>query len=331
MSLSNYEIHKVWVKEADFEVLVLKIPDEELEDKLAYLAREKGIIPKSFYEDFLIANSVANINQLLSHIKQQMSSPESLMKIREEIIVQVLKVNSLLEPYNLILNRNHVVKLKTKDKLNDGEKLLTDNKHWDISYYEDSPENESVKNEPGKDPGLPKEMKDIENLESTKVKKWWKRINRYIEIKQFLVKDMKAILTQNYFHNRSSFQTYIVSLCVINSDELFIMLDTMGIPNRVAPPILMHEVFDLCKGVNSFLTYENAQDLTEGLSEDDQAYDQAGGHNQTSMVGQAKRQKRKKQLKFKDVSKKDLLRLGDIMKLSLVGQDEAVGVIVDTI
>ena len=49
------------------------------------------------------------------------------------------------------------------------------------------------------------------------------------------------------------------------------------------------------------------------------------------MVGQVKRQKRKKQLKFRDISKKDLLRLGDIMKISLVGQDEAVNAIVDTV
>ena len=49
------------------------------------------------------------------------------------------------------------------------------------------------------------------------------------------------------------------------------------------------------------------------------------------MVGQARSQKRKKQLKFKDVSKKDLLVLGDVMKMSLVGQDEAVDVITDTV
>ena len=43
------------------------------------------------------------------------------------------------------------------------------------------------------------------------------------------------------------------------------MLDTMGIPARVAPPILMHEVYDLCKNVNPFLTYENAKKLVNTI------------------------------------------------------------------
>lgn len=328
MSLSNYEIYKAWINKADFEILVLKIPEEEIEDKLAYLAREKGIIPESFYEDFIIANCIANINQLLAHIKQQIGSASDLLKIRNEIVIEILKVNKILEPSNLILNRNYVVKLKTGNKLGDGEKLLINNKNWNTSYYDEPQENDLIES----NSKLSEEIKNIEDLEFIVVKKWWKRINRYIEIKQFLNKDIKSILSQNYFHNRSSFQTFVVTLCVVNSDELFTVLDTMGIPNRVSPPILMHEVYDLCKSVTPFLTYENAQDLIDGLSNDeDQRYGYGGTNNQTSMVGQAKNQKHKKQLKFKDVSKKDLLRLGDIMKLSLIGQDEAVGVIVDTI
>ena len=328
MPLSKYEVHKAWVVEADFEILVLKIPEGELEDKLAYLAREKGVIQKSLYEDFVIATCIANINQLLSHIRQQMSSPPDLMKIREEVMGEILKVNPPIDPVNLIINRNHVVKLKTGKTLEDGAKLLTDNKSWDVSYYDDQQTQASDNKN-----SLPEEMKDIENLEMTVVKQWWKRINQYIEIKKFLEKDMESILTQKCFHNRTSFQTFIVSLCVINSEELFVMLDSMGIPSRVSPPILMHEVYDLCKAVNPFLLYENAQELSdEELDEDQTSTDH--GHtksNQASMVGQSKKQKQRKKLKFKNVSKKDLLCLGDSMKVSLVGQDEAIEEIVSTI
>jgi len=325
MPLSNYEVHKSWVIEADFEILVLKIPEGELEDKLAYLAREKGVIPKSFYEDFVIATCIANINQLLSHIRQQMSSPPDLMKIRDEIMGEILKVNPPLTPNNLILNRNHVVKLKTGDTVGDGEKLLTDNKSWNLSYYDE----QQTQGDKNTKQGLPTELKNIEDLEFTVVKKWWKRINQYIEIKKFMEKDMEAILIQKFFHDRSSFQTFIVSLCVINSEELFIMLDAMGISNRVSPPILMHEVYDLCKIANPFLIFENAQELSDEELEDDGRH--TTKNNQTSMVGQAKRQRQKKKLKFKNVSKKDLLHLGNAMKVALIGQDEAVNLIVDTI
>lgn len=326
MPLSNYEVHKSWVVEADFEILVLKLPEGELEDKLAYLAREKGIIPKSLYEDFVIATCIANINQLLSHIRQQMSSPPDLMKIRDEIMGEILKVNPSLTPNNLIINRNHVVKLKTGDTVGDGEKLLTDNKNWNLSYYD-----EQQTQDGGKDTkqGSQTDMKDIEDLEFTIVKKWWKRVNQYVEIKKFLEKDMEAILIQKFFHDRSSFQTFIVSLCVLNSEDLFTMLDSMGISSRVSPPILMHEVYDLCKIANPFLIFENAQELSDEELEDEDS--STTRNNQTSMVGQAKRQKQRKKLKFKNVSKKDLLHLGNAMKVSLVGQDEAVDEIVATI
>lgn len=325
MSSSGYEVHKSWVVEADFEILVLKIPETELEDKLAYLAREKGVIPKSLYEDFVIATCIANINQLLSHIRQQMSSPPDLMKIRDEIMGEILKVNPSITPTNLIINRNHVVKLKPEDTLGDGEKLLTDNKSWNLSYYDE----QQTHGDKDTKQGLPTDLKNIEDLEFTIVKKWWKRINQYVEIKKFLEKDMETILIQKFFHDRSSFQTFIVSLCVVGSEELFTMLDNMGISNRVSPPILMHEVYDLCKLANPFLIFENAQELSDEELEDDAP--QTTRNNQTSMVGQAKKQKQRKKLKFKNVSKKDLLHLGNAMKVSLVGQDEAVDLIVDTI
>ena len=328
MSLSNYGVYKAWINEADFEVLVLKIPDDELEDKLAYLAREKGIIPQNLYEDFIIATCIANINQLLSHIKQQMSTPPDLMEIRKEVVVEVLKINSALEPESLIINRNHVVKLKTDAALGDGEKLLTSNKSWGLSYYDDSqgidPNSEVADGQP---------ETDMKTFKYTLVKKWWKRINQYIEIKQFLEEDMQNILGQNYFHDNFSFQTFIVSMCVLNAEDLFTMLDTMGISNRVAAPILIHEVYDLCIAANPFLLYENARELMDDPQENDEPqYTQEGAQsNQTSMVNQIKKQKRGKQLKFKNISKKDLLCLGGAMKKSLVGQDEAVDTIVDTI
>lgn len=328
MSLSNYGVYKAWINEADFEVLVLKIPDDELEDKLAYLAREKGIIPQNLYEDFIIATCIANINQLLSHIKQQMSTPPDLMEIRKEVVVEVLKINSALEPESLIINRNHVVKLKTDAVLGDGEKLLTSNKSWGLSYYDDSqgidPNSEVTDGQP---------ETDMKTFKYTLVKKWWKRINQYIEIKQFLEEDMQNILDQNYFHDNFSFQTFIVSMCVLNAEDLFTMLDTMGISNRVAAPILIHEVYDLCIAANPFLLYENARELMDDPQENDESqYNQEGTQsNQTSMVNQIKKQKRGKQLKFKNISKKDLLCLGGAMKKSLVGQDEAVDTIVDTI
>jgi len=343
MTISNYKVHKLWVKEAEFEVLVLEIPEIEIEDKLAYFARDKGNINRSFYEDFVIATCVANINQLLFHIKQQVLLHPNLMNIRSEIMGGILEINPLFKPDNLVINRNSVVKLKGKKGPKDGERLLIENKSWDLSYYEEVMKNQpQLELPPGSvDPTqpavptnneVPKKSvttKPLNELEYVIVKKWWKRINRYVEIKQFKEEDMGSILKQRFFHNRSSFQTFIVSVCVIDSDDLLTMLDNMGIPSRVAPPILMHEIYELCREDNKFLTYENAQKFTEGLENDENDTPQSDVNRNTPnrMASHARQQntKKKKPKKvFKDVPKEDLLKLSDNMKVFLIGQDQAI-------
>ena len=333
----NYKVHKAWIKEVEFEVLIIEIPSSEIEDKLAYFARDKGNITKSFYEDFVIATCVANINQLLYHIKQCVDSNLDMLKIREEVMSEVVKVNPLLDPVNLVINRNSVVKLKS-DNANEDERPLTENKNWSVSYYEedvdtgteDTQKTSSDKKKP------PNELKKIDELSSTVVKKWWKRINRYVEIKQFNEEDMTSVISQRFFHNRSSFQTYVVTVCVIDSDDLFVILDEMGVPSRVAPHTLMHEVYELCRDVNPFLTFENAQDITSVDNQDapDCDCEKQTPKNPSKMVSHAKQNqgnKKKKKKVFKDVPKEDLLKLADVMKVFVIGQDSAVDQLVESI
>lgn len=347
MPESNYKVHKEWVKEIDFEILVLEIPKEDIEDKLAYLARDKGNITRSFFEDFVIATCIANINQMLFHIKQQQVTPPILMRIRAETMEHILKVNQFLDPKNLVINRNAVVKIKDPNKeLAEDERPLMDNKAWEVSYYdevigkESEPEDECSGNcssEPvnNKDKKPAEgEIKSMEDLEFGIVKQWWKRINKYVEVKKFQEEAVVTILSQKYFHNRSSFQTYIVSVCVVDAEDLFVMLDNMGIPNRVSPPILMHEVYELCREINPFLIFENAQELNDGLKDDENKENSNRRKTPNRMSSHAKQQcskKKKEKRGFKDVQKEDLLRLSQAMKVFVIGQDSAIDDIVEAV
>jgi hypothetical protein len=344
MPVSNYKVHKEWIEEAEFEILVLELPAEDLEDKLAYLARDKGNITRSFYEDFVIATCVGNINQLIHHVRQQSANPRDLMKVREQTMGIVFNINPLLHPDNLIINRNSVVKLKDKDGPNEGERLLTDTKNWDTSYYDEVMEQHGVDpkkagedNTPtafkGKSHPTSNNVKALDDLSYEVTKKWWKRINQYVNIKRYDEDDMESILKQRYFHNRSSFQTFIVSVCVVESEDLFTMLDNMGIPARVAPPILMHEVYKLCEEVNPFLTYENAKEFVVDEDDaDDETPNKKMPPNRMASHARAARAKKKKPKKtFKSVPKEDLLKLGDNMKVFLIGQDQAVDQLVEAI
>ena len=134
---NNYEVHKRFLKTVDFEVLVLKIPDDYIEDKLTYLVTEKGQITRSLFEDFLFAHCIANLNQLMFHLNQSISYPPDLLKVREELLDFIWEINPLLVPNNLVINTNHVVKIKTGKRVKKGEIVLDKNKSWNNSTYED--------------------------------------------------------------------------------------------------------------------------------------------------------------------------------------------------
>ena len=337
MSKDNYDIFPTNLITLDnFEVLILKLPENELDDKLTYLTREKGNIPRTLYEDFIIANCIGNVNQLVSYINQTVTPKMDLIKIREELTKKILEQNSLLLPDNLVINKNYVVKIKRHKKIKEDEKLLLDNSSWNNSYYEDfnKPKNNKENIESKKEILKNKteiELKNIKELEFSVKKVWWKRISKYVEVKIFKEEDIESILNKRYFHSPTSFNTFIVSVCIIDFEDLFAQLDAMGIPLRITPPVLIGELYELVASLNPFLTYANALKIS-GLKEEDN--NTSCGNNGTrtaSSGGMAQYGKTKLKKRFKDVPKEDLLKLEDNMKVFLVGQDEAINSLVGAI
>ena len=248
---------------------------------------------------------------------------------------KILEINPVLNPENLVINRNSVIKIKTDDT-DDSLLPLAENKNWDLSY-DDIIQTEDdfidvEHKEVDKKSNLPV-TKDINNLEYSVVKQWWKRINKYIEVKKFNKEDIPSVLSQRYFHNRSSFQTFIVSTCVVGAEDLFILLDDMGLPNRVAPPILMNEVYELCRDANPFLTYENAQELTDidDATDEEPKYNNNRPNNRMASQARPSKNKKKQQKLFKDIAKEDLLKLSDAMKVFVIGQDKAITNVVEAV
>ena len=335
MGKGNYGVHRKVLKAADFEVLILEIPEADLEDKLTQLTGERGQITKSLYEDFMIATCVANVNQMLAHLNQKLVEPKELLVIRDELVNLILEVNPLLQPNKVVINRNYVVKLKKSRKKKD-EKVLTELDTWSISYYDElakvSKEIDDRMKDLNAETGKDKEKKGIDELKFTISKKWWQRLSQYIEVKKYSPEDVESILKQRFFHNRSSFETYIVSVCINEFEDLFNTLDEFGIPKTVAPPVLMHELYEICRAVNDFLTFEKAQELASKELEDDgeESCDNPFA-KAFSKTGSKNGKKTKEKRTFRDVPKEDMLRLGDNMRVFLIGQDEAIDTVTDAI
>jgi len=329
MSDSDYKLRKFYIEVIDYELLIIELPEDEIEDKLAYFAKEKGRISREYYDDYLLATFVANINQMIQKLSKGLADsdkPVSMDALRALIISKVIEVNPSLACGNIVINKHGVLKLKKDEP--EGQ-LLCDNKHWNLKK-----EDEELEEDGKKDIVLKKQnaIRPINDLEFEVQKIWWKRLGRYIEIKKFDSADLSSILQNRVFQSRTSFATFVVTLCVIDFEGLFQLLDNMGVPSRVAPPLLMHEIYELCLTTNPFLTFDNSQKLF-GVSDisDNKKEEKLKKASSNKATMNKYVEDHEEQKVFKDVPKEDLLNLGTNMKVSLIGQDKAVNSLAEAI
>jgi len=323
---NKYDVEQVYLESSAYNLLILKIPENEIDDKLTYLSREKGLIAKSLYDDFLIATCVANINQFLQHLNQKGTDLPKLNEIRAEVIEKILKVNKKLDPKNLILNKNHVIKLK-KGKINSKEEmLLIKNEFWNKDIYKESEKNEKAEVKLDKS-----NIKNIKDLEYTTAEKFWKRIQHYVIIKQFNEDDVDSLLSERSFDTRSSFEQYVITICINEIEDLFHKLDKLGLPQRIDPLKLIHELYELCRSSNPFLDFDIYKNST--TNDEDDVLDPFASFHKTAEAGFEENHlnKKKKVKLFRHIAKSSLLDLGSKIKGSVIGQDEAINDLVDAI
>lgn len=339
MSNSKHTIHPEVIKTVDYEILILGLPKNDLEDLLTHFVLERGKVSKSLYEDFLIANCVANLNQFMAYINTATQEGEiDLITLRKELTDFILSHNKDLNPSNIVINKNQVLKLKTstdKDSI-----ILSENVYWDKSYYDDKgnykplSKKDTVKKANFRKDSSDTLSKDISELDWKEAKVWWDRLREYILIKQYSEENIENILRQRYFHNSTSFNTYIVSNCVVNVEEIYERIDGMGA--NVDPSRIIRELFELCEGVNKGLNFTRAKELYEvdpDLLDLDEGEDTNTSSANTSRARKkfgSKKPNKKKHM-FKNVPKKELLKLNDNIKVSLIGQDEAVDKVTESI
>jgi ATP-dependent Clp protease ATP-binding subunit ClpC len=326
---NKYEVSQVYIESASYNLLILKIPIGEIDDKLTHLSHERGLIAKSLYDDFLIATCIANINPFLQHLNQKGTNLVKLNEIRAEMIKKILQVNKDLVPSNLIINKNHVIKLK-KGKIDEGAMLLTKNEFWNKDIYKEG-EKDIIKT--GKPPKKldQSKIKNIKDLKYIPLQKFWKRIQQYITVKQFTEADVDVLLGGRSFDTRTAFEQYVVTICIEEVEDPFVRLDKLGLPQRIAPPILIHELYEICRASNLFLNFDMYRDSIDDGGEE--SVDPFASFHRKAEAGLEEDQLygKKKTKLFRHIKKTSLLNLGDKIKHRVIGQDKAIDNLVDAI
>ena len=316
-------IENVYLETVNLEATVVIIPEGEIGSKLDQLTPEKGLITKAGYEEFLLENCAANLFQLSKKIEQHPKLYTKVHEFRNELIEKILQLNPALDPDAIFVSRSGKLSNKeTKTSIK-----LSDNQVWD---RDDGADFEQLTETPKR---FENPFKDFETEPKSE---WWERLKMYIIIKKYNQEDCAKILTSRLFYDRQAFEAFIVTVCVQTFEELFKIIDAYGLSQRVPPPMLMHELFEICKKVNPTLLYENSQGNGPDIEDDNHEYDEnddspfGGGRYAHASAGKTKKGKKQKK-RFKDVPRDSLLLLGDQIKEFIVGQDTAVDVLVEAI
>jgi len=330
MSENKYEVVEVSLKSIPYKLLIYKIKVPDIDDKLTYFTREGGLIHKSLYEEFLISISVSNIHNFLAHLTKANVSADQLSDVRDELVVEIIKLNPKLTPENLIINNNQVVKMKS-DKTLSGTMSLPHNKRWDEDIKVDNLANNAKKIDRSK-------IKNVQDLKPRLVQKFWERIHQYVTIKQFEPGSELVIMSGRHFSAKAAFYQYIVTICVEDIEDLFLRLDRSGLPQRVSPPTLVEELYAMCVEVNPFLDFhiytDSMPDMLNDTPPDDYVdpFQSLGAEqsNTEDILSEALGKKKNTRL-FRDVSKEILLAMPDKIKERVVGQDEAIDTLSEAI
>ncbi len=127
----RYTTHNVFLESADFNILVIEFPEEDVNDKLSLLATEKGLIYKHFYEDFVLGTCMANSGPFFYHIRRRPELLTKFDKIRNEALGLVFRYSPGFEPNNIVINQNNVLKTRASVRPDEMVRPLTENDLWD--------------------------------------------------------------------------------------------------------------------------------------------------------------------------------------------------------
>lgn len=364
----EYITHKVFLESADFHILIIEFPEEDINDKLALLAPEKGLIYKIFYEDFVLGTCMANSGPFFYHIRRRQELLSKVEDIRREALELVYRYSPGFLPDNIFINDNNVLKVKSSVRKGEQVRPLTDNDLWNqdppLSHFgpatitnapeleDDLPRNPFLDDEDEPQDKVGPNGVPIENpfydsehpggggngsgsgddVPYELVGHRWKKMGVGLNIRKYESDDESAVLLLGGapFETTRGFHLLVVKLCVEDYPDVFHLLDTMGVTKHTPPPKLVEELYEIAVSYNPFLRLENV-DLKK-VREEYRKRQRARARNRTMMAaGNEDRTVRTSQKRFSDVSAETLLKLDEELKKQIVGQDEAIDVLSEAI
>lgn len=329
--VANHEVVELTLEDFGFRFMVVKLPDDTVEDKLALTSSETGLISRIEYQNFLFSESVLNVERLFLFISDATGSdPEEQIKMRNIIEERIYEVNPAFRASDLIITKAGVIKPATK-----GEGLpLIENTDWgnldddinpyvvveELDIFEGPPEEEDEEESEDSAPSPDEPVYTTSEI----VMKHWKRFGLDLEIKRYSKESLPAIFSGGIvFNNPIAYKGFVATKCLAQPDAVFAFVDALelSIPHET----IVEELFNLCLEVNPFLNPELFKEVDLNKLRRDLPATRRKAEKKPA------RKKKGTEKKFTEVTKEELLTLADRINKKVIGQAPAVAQIVDTI
>jgi len=353
----KYITHNVYLESADFNILVTAFPEDDINDKLAVLATEKGLIYKSFYEDFVLGTCMANSGPFFYHIRRRRELMEKFEEIRQEALATVYKFSPEFKPENIVINSNNILKTRKSVAASERSRELTKNELWDkdppltsfgpaIITTGPEPETPFQEDDGANGTELPDTPIETENpfaggngggsddVPYTLVGHKWDKLGLHINIRRYEEEEdhLIELLGGTPFESLRGYHLLIVQLCIEDFSDIFHLLDSMGVSKTVPPSELAAELYNIAIKYNPFLKLENVN-LKEIRAKYRRKHKNKLKNNRRAAAASNDEQDNSTTPKkhFADVSKDRLLGLVSELKKKVVGQDEALQTVGDAV
>jgi len=346
--MSKYEVvERLW-ESAGFNITILQVPPDKIDDKLAILSDGSGLLTSFMYNRFLFNTCIVDPSKVWPFMGSLSENTDLVVSAVMDLKSLIIEANPLLDPRILIINDENIIRLPNQGDTTSTARLLINNPRWDDTNVE-SDDEEDIDNffSNAEPPRLPLNVNpSIPWAEKLELKEW-STTGLVVLVLKCSVDDIPEVFKDKYsFANDDggyeAYRLFIVAKTVADFAAMFQHLDEMGITKKNSPKELVRQLYELVIEENPFLAWESV-DLDKVKRAVIAKYgkqqkphlnkfskDSVKGDKNTETKKQARLSKDFYR-EFSDVSEEEVNTLAERIKQEVIGQDPVIEEIVDSI
>lgn len=330
---SGYDVVTVFWKSANFNLLIVKYPENKAAAKFKSLGAVRTISKLEYY-NFVLASCLVDMDRVTAYLAKTNPNLVSTngTNLVDELVEHVIEINPSFNPNLLVVDKDGFIVPSSKTETS--TTLLTKNPSWGMSW-EDLLDDIDQKFLEGM--GIPTDDAP-DNVEMC----LWEEAGLEVPILK-LDNSLKALKTyfsaRNKFLNEMGYKAYVAQNSIYEFTALTFKLEELGFTQEMSPIVLLDALFNLVVEVNPHLSVENSNPAVVTISSSstnkptrrNKKTIKPGKSGASAAAGTELDTEARTSKDFTSVTPKELLSLERRVNAKVIGQRPSVKAICETI